>query len=379
MHRVKIYGAGSIGNHLAHASRRLGWAVTVCDLDPKALTRTKEEIYPARYGQWDAAITLCVNAEAPVGGFDLICIGTPPDYHLPLAMQALREQPRAILIEKPLCTPSLDQAHDLYSSAQKSSTKVFVGYDHVAGKATRQAEALIRSGMIGQVQTIDVEFREHWGGIFRAHPWLNGPEDSYLGYWERGGGASGEHSHAINLWQHFAHVSGAGRVVEVEAMLHYVRQGKAAYDDLCLLDLRTEKGLIGRVVQDVVTRPHRKRARIQGGEGAVEWVNGYNADGDAVLCLMPGRDDEMHLIPKKRPDDFIEELKHIQDHLDHSGEASSISLEQGLDTMMVVAAAHVAERSRARIQIDYDKGYKLDALKPLGFAGDASVTIRSGI
>jgi len=364
-YRVKIYGAGSIGNHLAHASRRLGWDVTVCDLDPKALTRMKEEIYPARYGQWDSAITLCVNAEAPAGGFDLICIGTPPDHHLPLALQALREQPKAVLIEKPLCTPALDRAHELYLAARDSSTKVFVGYDHVVGRATRQAETLIRSGVIGQIQTIDVEFREHWGGIFNAHPWLNGPEDSYLGYWERGGGASGEHSHAINLWQHFAHVSGAGRVVEVNAMLHYVKQGRAAYDDLCLMSLRTEKGLVGRVVQDVVTRPYRKRACVQGSEGAVEWVNGYNADGDAVLRLMPGRDDEVHLIPKKRPDDFIEELKHLQAQVEHPSEPSSISLERGLDTMLVVAAAHGAERSQSRLQIDYSRGYKLDALRPL--------------
>lgn len=363
--RVKIYGAGSIGNHLAHASRRLGWTVTVCDLDPKALQRMKEEIYPARYGQWDAAITLCANAEAPVGGFDLICIGTPPDRHLPLAMRALEEQPKALLVEKPLCTPSLDQAAELWQAAGTSSTKVFVGYDHVVGKATRQAEALIRSGVIGQVQTIDVEFREHWGGIFSAHPWLSGPEDSYLGYWERGGGASGEHSHAINLWQHFAHVAGAGRVVEVSAMLHYVRHGRAVYDDLCLLDLRTEKGLIGRVVQDVVTRPHRKRARVQGTEGAIEWVNAYNTDGDAVVCLLPGRNDDVHLIPKKRPDDFIEELKHVQDQLSHPAESSGISLERGLDTMLVVAAAHGAEQSRSSLQIDYGRGYKPDALQPL--------------
>jgi predicted dehydrogenase len=366
MYRIKIYGAGSIGNHLAHAARRLDWEVAVCDISGEALDRMKTEIYPGRYGQWDPTIRQYPNAKAPRGGFDLICIGTPPDHHLSLALQALREQPKAILVEKPLCTPSLDRAQELYLAVQDSSTRVFVGYDHVVGKATREAETLIRSGVIGQVQTIDVEFREHWGGIFKAHPWLSGPEDSYLGYWERGGGASGEHSHAINLWQHFAHVAGAGRVVEVTAMLNYVKRGKAVYDDLCLMNLRTEKGLVGRVVQDVVTRPHRKRVRVQGSEGAVEWVNGYNADGDAVLCLMPGRGDEVHLVPKKRPDDFIEELKHLQAQVESPGEPSGISLERGLDTMLVVVAAHGSERSQSRLQIDYSQGYGLHALRPLG-------------
>ena len=175
--------------------------------------------------------------------------------------------------------------------SRASTTKVFVGYDHVVGRAARKVEDLIKTGVIviGEVKTIDVEFREHWGGIFKAHPWLRGPEDSYLGFWHLGGGASGEHSHAANLWQHFAHVVGVGRVVEVDAMLTYVTEGKAKYDSLCLLNLRTEGGLMGRVVQDVVTTPPRKRARIQGTLGAVEWVNGYNPEGDAVLCLRPVR------------------------------------------------------------------------------------------
>ena len=37
--KVKIYGAGSIGNHLANASRSLGWEVDICDIDEKALKK----------------------------------------------------------------------------------------------------------------------------------------------------------------------------------------------------------------------------------------------------------------------------------------------------------------------------------------------------
>ena len=362
-YRVKIFGAGSIGNHLAHASRQLGWEVVVCDVDQDALIRMQEEIYPSRYGQWDSSIKLYLNNEAPVGGFDLICIGTPPDHHVTLALQALEERPAAVLVEKPFCPPALDRTQELYLAARDSSTQVFVGYDHVVGKATKQAEELIRSGIIGTIQTIDVEFREHWGGIFRAHPWLDGPEDSYLGFWERGGGACGEHSHAINLWQHFAHIADFGRVVEVSAMVNYVKQGKAVYDNLCLMNLRSEKGLVGRVVQDVITLPPRKRVRVQGTDGAIEWVNGYNAEGDAVLCLIPGQDDQVHLIPKKRPDDFIEELKHLQAHVKQPSTPSGIGLERGLDTMLVVAAAHEAERNQSRIHIDFNQGYTLDALR----------------
>lgn len=378
MRRIKIYGAGSIGNHLAHASRQMGWSVTVCDVSSAALERMRQEIYPSRYGQWDSAIRLYLNAEAPVGGFDHIFIGTPPEHHLPLALGALDESPTTIIVEKPVCPPSLAHAQDLWERARKLPTRVFVGYDHVVGKATQQVEALLASGECGEIQTLDVEFREHWGGIFAAHPWLDGPADSYLGFWEKGGGASGEHSHAINLWQHFAHHVGAGRVVEVDARLRYINEGPAYYDDLCLVNLRTEHGMIGRVGQDVVTRPPRKRARIQGTEGAIEWICNYNPEGDAVRLLRPGKPDEILPFPKRRPDDFIRELEHIEADLRTSGDDSGIRLERGLDTMLVVAAAHRSEMDGRRIRIEYGQGYSLDALEPADAAGEREYpTVRS--
>lgn len=364
MRRIKIYGAGSIGNHLAHASRRMGWDVTVCDISPAALERMQHQIYPSRYGRWDEGIRLFLNQDAPAGGFDHIFIGTPPEFHLPLAIQALEEKPTTVIVEKPVCPPALERAQELWEAARARRIRVYVGYDHVVGKATEQAEEAVASGEFGDIQTLDVEFREHWGGIFAAHPWLDGPSDSYLGFWEKGGGASGEHSHAINLWQHFAHVIGAGRVIEVDARLRYVADGGADYDDLCLVNLRTEQGLVGRVVQDVVTTPHRKRARIQGTRGAVEWVCNYNAEGDAVVLLRPGKADEVIPLPKKRPDDFIRELEHIEADLRTSGSNSGIQLARGLDTMLVVAAAHRSEQEGRRMRLDYEQGYTRDALVP---------------
>ena len=63
--KVKIFGAGSIGNHLAHASRCLNWDVDICDTDKEALDRTKYQIYPNRYGKWDKAIGLYKDDQIP--------------------------------------------------------------------------------------------------------------------------------------------------------------------------------------------------------------------------------------------------------------------------------------------------------------------------
>lgn len=166
LRRVKIYGAGSIGNHLCNAARRLGHDVDLCDVDAAALRRTRESIYPGRYGKWDEAIGLHRVGEEPRGGYDWIFIGTPPDSHIKLARAALAEQPAALLVEKPLCPPDLGGADALRAEAASAGVAVFVGYDHVVGQAAEKAAEILCSGMIGEVLAIDVEFREYWGGIF---------------------------------------------------------------------------------------------------------------------------------------------------------------------------------------------------------------------
>jgi predicted dehydrogenase len=361
--KLKIIGAGSIGNHLAHAARNLNWEVAVCDVDPEALRRMREEIYPERYGSWDESIGLHLTEEVPKGGFDLIAIGTPPDTHLPLAMEAVSEMPKVVLVEKPLCRPDLEGAQELADLVLEKNVMVFTGYDHAVGQAAGVMEEAIRSSQLGAIQTLDVEFREHWGGIFAAHPWLDGPADSYLGFWERGGGASGEHSHAIHLWQHFAHAAGAGRVVEVQATLDYVIDGSVDYDQICLLQLRTENGLVGRVVQDVVTQPPRKWARAQGDLGFAEWHCGNPSGADSVRLGTGDRITEQ-VIEKTRPDNFIQELRHLQMMMKGDKFAESpLALERGLETMMVLAAAHRSHQQRRTIHIDYSGGWSPTALK----------------
>ena len=46
MIKIKIYGAGSIGNHYAYACLKKGWKITIVDNDPEALVRMKNEIFP---------------------------------------------------------------------------------------------------------------------------------------------------------------------------------------------------------------------------------------------------------------------------------------------------------------------------------------------
>ena len=144
MMKAKIIGAGSIGNHLSNACRTLGWKVDLCDIDSKALERTKKLIYPSRYGKWDKEIGLFDMKDAPTGGYDIIFIGTPPDSHIKIALDAIKEKPKAICIEKPVCQPNLNKLAYLVNILKKNRIFAFVGYDHVVGNAAEYASRIIK-------------------------------------------------------------------------------------------------------------------------------------------------------------------------------------------------------------------------------------------
>lgn len=350
---VQILGAGSIGNHLAHACRGQDLAVTISDVDPAALERTRTDIYPSRYGAWDDAIRLALPQAVAGETFDAVIVGTPPDSHMRLALEALGRKvpPRVLLIEKPLCTPGLEHCETLVEQARATGTRVLVGYNHTLTPHTVHAAQWLGETPLGAVQTLHAQVREHWRGIFGAHPWLAGPQDSYLGFTERGGGALAEHSHGINIFQHFARLTGQGEVVEVSAMLDMVETGGARYDRVAQLSVRLESGLVGLIVQDVVTEPALKQVRVQGAQGFLEWTVNAEPGADALRLWTRAGGERAQRFAKTRPDDFRPEAQHLCAVLQDPAAASPIDLRCGLATMRVIAAAVESSRSGACVRV----------------------------
>jgi len=361
MYSVKIYGGGSIGNHLSNACRKKGWSVHVCDRDPEALIRMKNDIYPSRYGHWDENIKLSLNSEIDMDSyFDIVIIGTPPESHIPIALSELesRNYPKLILLEKPLCTPDLKDAQMLFDAASLKGSTVLCGFNHNLTKNTRDADELIRKYNPGRCKSLHVQWLEHWGGIFKAHPWLDGPSDSYLGYTSLGGGASCEHSHAISIWQHFSLALGMGDIVEVTSINSNIEKNGTKYDEVSQMIVKTSEGLTGTIVQDVITNPATKKATIECENTKIIWE--VNRE-DSVDYLL--HNDSEFFYNKTRPEDFEGEVDHIESIL--SGEFtgdSPISLERGLKVMMVISAAILSDKMGKKVLIDYSSGFNQKSL-----------------
>ena len=352
MYEVLIIGAGSIGNHLAYSCRQKNWIVNIFDIDQTALNRTKEMIFPSRYGVWDNEIQLL--SALPYGKkFDLVIIGTPPETHIEIAYKILVDfNPKIILIEKPLCPPDMNGLRDFQAKIDNSNTTVLVGYNHNLTPNTKFSEQLIKDGIIGDPLSMHVRWLEHWGGIFNAHPWLDGPQDSYLGYLKRGGGACGEHSHAISIWQHFSNFMSCGKITEVATVMKIFEQNKVKYDESAIISVKSKNGLIGSIIQDVITKPSQKLLRIQGTEGFIEWHVNYDRNHDAVISEKFGENREKKLISKTRPDDISSEIDHVGKLIYGQSKKSPISLEPGIDCMRVIAAAFESNRTGKKVIID---------------------------
>ena len=351
MYKVLILGAGSIGNHLSHACREKNWSVDLVDSDPAALARTREQIYPSRYGSWDPEISLLPAVDHPKG-YDLVIIGTPPDTHLDLAIDALnRFPPRVLLIEKPLCTPFLERLNELESLGDSTGCRIVTGYNHNFTANTRRATELVNKGILGEPISIHVRWLEHWGGIFAAHPWLTGPEDSYLGFWTKGGGACGEHSHAISLWQYFSTLINAGSITEVTACMSLTTQNRVEYDRVAQLFLRTKSGLVGSVIQDVVTAPPEKSMLIQGTGGFLEWRANYDSQHDSIKYGESNAEPVLETFSKTRAMDFVGQIDHIESLLEGSINNSPNSLKNGKATMEVITAAYLSNRENRSVSL----------------------------
>jgi len=79
-------------------------------------------------------------------------IGTPPDTHYPVAMDALRRG-KHVLVEKPFAL-SAEHAAEMVRAAEEAGLVLAVVHNFQFARATARARALIARGALGEVRTV---------------------------------------------------------------------------------------------------------------------------------------------------------------------------------------------------------------------------------
>jgi len=352
--KILIYGAGSIGNHYANGFIDRDHDVNVTDISDVALERMKNDIYPQRYGDWNDKINLISIDNVRGKKFDLVFIGTPPVNHMELSLKAIDEHnPKIIHIEKPISTPDLSGVKLLYQKANDKKIVLLNGYNHNLTQNVIKAKELIDNYNFGKPLIMNSNVNEHWGGIFEAHPWIKNLKDTYLSNFKLGGGAMSEHSHGINLWQTFSDYLNMGRIDYLTSNLVFEKTKDYEYDSIMSLNVKSEKGLVGNITQDVVTKPHKKNLEIIFEKGYINIINNFKKNIDRVeYCL--NSDLEYIDFPKNRKDDFLGAIINIENVFDNDiNNEISMSFNKAIETINIIKSSIKSNYDGVKVKVDY--------------------------
>ena len=309
MKKILIFGAGSIGNHMAFACRKLGYDVCVTDKDQMALNRMKKKIYPKRYGKWDNNIrTFKLNKILSYNLiYDLVIIGTPPSTHLDIYNYCKKKISfNKILIEKPLFHIKEKKLDSFKRDLNKKL--IFCGYNHSISPSFEYFENNILKH-IKFINKIEVKWCEAWDGILRAHFWMKDESKSYLGNYKQGGGALQEHSHGLHLLflvlkKNKINLSN----IKLKKNIFFSKNKK--YDLISSISGYNKKKYFSYKT-DLITFPAEKMIAIYGKNSKIIWVCNYKQNADLVRIYKNNIINYEKFFKKTRSSEFENEIKQI--------------------------------------------------------------------
>jgi len=204
---------------------------------------------------------------------DAVIVANPTARHLDVAIPAA-EVGCCILLEKPV-SDSLERVELLQQAAQKSGSKILVGFQFRYHPTLNKARELIQSNTLGKILTVHA----HWGEYLpQWHPWED-YRQSYAARAELGGGVLRTLTHPLDYLRYL--------VDEVDALWSFnghISDLRLDVEDVAEIGLKFSNGAIGGVHLNYVQRPPVHRLEIVGTNGTLSWDN---ADGVLHFHQMP--------------------------------------------------------------------------------------------
>ncbi len=330
--KILIFGAGSIGNHMTYASRRLNYQVSVTDVNKKALIRMKNKIYKTRYGRWDKKIQLIDYKDIfnQKKKYDLLIIGTPPQTHKELFKKISKEfLADKILIEKPLCT-----YNQSFNSFVNKKNYVFCGYNHSISPSFKFFLEKIKKNK-RYINFINVSWQEGFKGILNAHFWMKDEFDSYLGNLHKGGGALHEHSHGLHLSVIILKCLDSFKNIKISSTNVFKTKNNLKYDKFSNTIFRSKR-IILNYTTDLLTEPANKSIILSGNNFFAKWVCGFKKGKDFVEIKTK---DKLltKFFNKSRSSEFENELIHINNiNTKKNYENSHLSIKHSVDVVKMI-------------------------------------------
>ncbi len=198
-----------------------------------------------------------------------VSIVTPNHMHFAPAMKALQNGFH-VIIDKPIAF-SLDEAREMAQKVNETGLVLALTHTYTGYPMIKEARHRIRSGKIGKVRKILVEYPQGWLATFlesegnKQASWRTDPSKSGAG------GATGDiGTHAANLAEY---VSGR-QITQVCADVNIVVEGRKLDDDSAAL-LRFTGGATGSLIATQVAAGEENdlKLRIYGEKGGFVWTH----------------------------------------------------------------------------------------------------------
>lgn len=350
MFKAKIYGAGSIGAHYAHALVNNSFEVDVFDISRDALFRFEKKIYPSRYKFFsDKILILEKDIDKK---YDLVIIGTPPTSHYKIVKKNIKRDIKIIHIEKPLCSSFNKDIENFKKLKNNNNIFISVGYNHVLTEVCKKSLEILKKNKFGKIQYIESETKEHWDNIFNAHFWLKKVNDSYLGNSKFGGGALHEHSHALHLAHYFLKKINPTDDFEHVYCKMLSKQGRGyLYDSLSKLEVITKKKLLVSVHQDLVSKKASKKLHLEFENGYLSLIINYKKDTDLLEYKVDKKKIKQIKFKKSRPDDFLGTVLNYKKYLNDKIYNNDLNLSGSIKIMETIRASFLSNNKNKIIKI----------------------------
>lgn len=210
----------------------------------------------------------------------VVCIVTPNHVHFEPAMLAL-ENGFHVILDKPM-TFTLVEAKLLSEKIRETGLLFCLTHTYTGYPMVKQAREIVKSGMLGSIRKIYVEYPQGWLSTFLEQSghtqasWRTDPARSGIA------GSMGDiGTHAFNLAEY---VSGL-HVTSLCADLNIVVEGRKLDDDGAVL-LRFENGATGVLMatQIAAGEENNIKLRVYGEKGSLEWKQ---EDANSLMVKWP--------------------------------------------------------------------------------------------
>jgi len=274
---------------------------------------------------------------------DAAIVANPTSLHLDVAISAA-EAGCHILLEKPVSN-SLERLDVLQQAAQKSGSKILVGFQFRYHPTINKAREIIASGALGKILTVHA----HWGEYLpQWHPWED-YRQSYAARADLGGGVIVTLTHPLDYLRYLL-----GDVESLWSFNGHISPLDVDVEDAAEIGLKFASGAVGGVHVNYFQRPPVHRLEIVGTNGTLRWDN---ADGILQFQQMSAPfgsysdQPPAPVIDSFAPPDgfernqlFLAQTRHFIEIV--RGESEPVcSLEDGVMALRLALAAYASQRS----------------------------------